>query len=173
MPTDHHVRGRRGLSSVVKVPEPALALTGFSLSVPWEFLQSPLYADWQREWTYLVWTRLHCAAGDVLILLGAFWGTALLFRSRSWWVPSRLPRTATFMFLGLAYTMWSEWFNVNIRESWGYAAAMPVLFGIGLTPIVQWIALPPLTLCMMRWVCAGRRVPGLMPQDRANVRDWR
>ncbi len=54
---------------------------GFVLNLVWELAQSPLYADHATGWGYIAWTRVHCTLGDVLILLGAFWATAAVFRS--------------------------------------------------------------------------------------------
>ena len=50
----------------------------------------------------------------------------------------------TAILLGAAYTVFSEWFNVDIRRSWSYTAAMPILplIGTGLTPLLQWLIVP-------------------------------
>jgi hypothetical protein len=52
----------------------------------------------------------------------------------------------TAIILGVAYTILSEWLNVEIWRSWSYTAAMPVLplFGTGLTPLLQWLLVPGL-----------------------------
>lgn len=46
--------------------------------------------------------------------------------------------------LGVAYTVFSEWLNVAVRESWAYAPAMPRVppLGTGLSPLLQWIIVP-------------------------------
>jgi hypothetical protein len=49
-----------------------------------------------------------------------------------------------FTMLGLAYTIWSEWFNTGIKGAWEYARSMPTIAGIGVTPMLQWVVLPPL-----------------------------
>jgi hypothetical protein len=38
--------------------------------------------------------------------------------------------------LGLGYTVFSEWLNARIRQSWSYTEAMPVIppLGTGLPP---------------------------------------
>ncbi len=66
------------------VPEIKMIGWGFLLNGLWEFLQSPLYADHEWGTIYVLWSRLHCTGGDVLILLGAYWITSLMFRTRSW-----------------------------------------------------------------------------------------
>jgi hypothetical protein len=54
------------------------------------------------------------------------------------------------MILGAAYTIFSEWLNVEIRRTWSYTAAMPVLpfIGTGLTPLLQWLVVPGLALAV-------------------------
>jgi hypothetical protein len=55
------------------------------------------------------------------------------------------------LILGAAYTIFSEWLNVEIRHSWSYTAAMPVLpwLGTGLTPLLQWLIVPALALAII------------------------
>jgi hypothetical protein len=43
----------------------------------------------------------------------------------------------------IAFTVWSEWYNVYRAGNWGYTAGMPMIFGIGLSPLLQWLILPP------------------------------
>jgi len=40
--------------------------------------------------------------------------------------------------------VWSEWHNVYRAGNWGNAASMPTVFGIGLSPLLQWLILPPM-----------------------------
>jgi hypothetical protein len=132
------------------VPEARLAWWALLLNGAWEFLQSPLYADHGRGAGYLLWTRLHCALGDVLILLAAFWAASLVARSRWWWRQPASVAGRVFWVAGLAYTVWSEWFNTQVREAWEYAAAMPRVGEVGLAPLLQWILLPPLVLALLQ-----------------------
>ena len=41
-----------------------------------------------------------------------------------------------------AFTAWSEWYNVYRAGNWAYAAGMPLILGIGVSPLLQWIVLP-------------------------------
>lgn len=136
--------------SLWEIPEVRLVGWGLPLNAVWEFLQSPLYTDSARGFVYVLWTRLHCTAGDALILLGAFWGTSIVFRGRRWWARPRWGAALLFLLLGLAYTVWSELYNTGVRGSWEYAAAMPRLFGLGAAPLLQWVLLPPLLLALVR-----------------------
>jgi hypothetical protein len=63
----------------------------------------------------------------------------------------------TAILLGAAYTVFSEWLNVEIRHTWSYTPAMPVLplIGTGLTPLLQWVVVPGLAFAsIVGW---GRR----------------
>ncbi len=131
-------------------PELRLAIWGFFLHLLWEIGHTPLYADSGRDLGYLAWTRAHCTLGDVLILLGAFWLTALVFRNRDWYLKRNLAPAALFVAAGLVYTLWSEWLNTSLRSAWAYRHEMPTVFGIGLTPLLQWLILPPLLVTILR-----------------------
>lgn len=156
------LRGRPGLTLAAAAAglrvEGLLIGWGFALNLAWEFGQTPLYADSGRGLRYLLWTRIHCTVGDVLILLAAFWLTALLFRTRRWPMTKGWPAAAIFFAAGLAYTIWSEWLNTTLRAAWEYLPQMPQIGGIGLAPLAQWLVLPPVLVMILR---RRARAPGL------------
>ncbi len=145
---------RRVITAIIsqcrRFPETPLALYGFLLSLLWEFGHSVLYLDHARSLSYVIWTRFHCSLGDVLILLGSFWWTALWFRTRFWFAGDWRFPAVVFVFSGLAYTAWSEWYNTRIAHAWAYAPTMPTLFGIGLSPLAQWLAVPAWLVFVLR-----------------------
>jgi hypothetical protein len=120
----------------------------------WEAGQLPLYTLSQtarpRE---IVTALIHCTGGDILIAaitLAVAAALARLFRWRAFgW---RMVSTATM--LRAAYTVFSEWLNVDIRRSWSYTAAMPVLplFGTGLTALLQWLVIPGLAFAIIAYL---------------------
>ena len=138
------------MSKLRGTPEGLLVIWGMGLNGVWEFLHSPLYADHTRGLAYILWTRLHCTVGDLLILLFAFWTTSLLFRTRYWISKGSGLAVVVFVSLGLAYTAWSEWFNTSIRLTWSYSPTMPTVFGIGLSPLLQWVIIPLILLLLMK-----------------------
>lgn len=123
----------------------------FAFHLGWEFAHLPLYELWgddsrQRIVTYV----FHCTVGDVLIATGAFLGTAAVLRRLDW--PRRMPWLGGLLTVtaGLAYTVFSEWYNVYQIGAWSYAASMPLVAGIGLSPLLQWLVVPSLMVMAMR-----------------------
>ena len=63
---------------------------------------------------------------------------------RADWPASRPWTGSVIVVIGaMAFTAWSEWYNVYRAGNWGYTASMPMIFGIGLSPLLQWLILPP------------------------------
>ena len=54
--------------------------------------------------------------------------------------------------LGIAYTLASEWGNVEVRRAWAYTPAMPRLpwIGTGLSPLAQWLLVPSLAFLLLQ-----------------------
>jgi hypothetical protein len=115
----------------------------------WEAAQLPLYTIWVTATpSELAFALLHCAAGDLLIASSSLLAALLLVGSRQWPQESRGRVMALTIGFAVVFTIFSEWFNVEIRRSWAYAPAMPVLpfLGTGLAPLFQWIMIPLLAL---------------------------
>ncbi len=117
----------------------------------WEFAQLPLYALFDEPDTArIVRYVLHCTAGDVLIALGAYAAAALALREWAWPLHDPLRGITLTTALGLAYTSASEWYNVYLVAAWTYRESMPLVFGVGLAPLLQWLLIPPLVLFTVR-----------------------
>lgn len=126
----------------------------YAVAVPadllWEFLHLPLYTIWHEEGPgEIVFAALHCTGGDVLIATATL-VLALLLAGSGWPLQRTAVRqvAALTVALGVGYTVFSEWLNTEVREAWAYADAMPVLplLETGLTPVLQWLVIPSLSL---------------------------
>ena len=127
------------------------AVLAFVLHGLWEAAQLPLYTLWEdtdrrRVLAYL----LHCIAGDVLIATVLFLLVAAMFRDFDWPVPGPWRGGLVMITAGLAYTVFSEWYNVYQAHAWSYAASMPLVAGIGLAPLMQWIVVPIRMIALIR-----------------------
>jgi hypothetical protein len=116
----------------------------------WETLQLPLYTIWStgslRE---ILVAAVHCTGGDILITASTL-GIAIAFARLCGWTLFGGRMVVSVIALGIAYTILSEWLNVNVWRSWAYASAMPVLLGTGtgLAPLLQWLIVPSLAFAI-------------------------
>jgi hypothetical protein len=125
----------------------------------WETAQLPLYTLW-RDGTAssITGAVLHCTAGDVVIATVALIGALAAVGSAEWPVEGGFRVAGTVLGIGVAYTIFSEYLNTVIRQSWTYTDLMPTLpwFATGLAPVAQWLIVPSASLAV-----AGRRTWGL------------
>lgn len=124
------------------------ALRSYLLSVTllhagWEILQLPLYTIWSSgNGRDIIFAVLHCTAGDAMIATFSL-VLSLLVGGAEEWPYSRFNAIALLATLfGVGYTVYSEWHNTTVTQSWSYTSAMPTIFGIGLAPVAQWIVIP-------------------------------
>lgn len=111
----------------------------------WEFAHMPLYTIWETGTvSELAFAAVHCTFGDILIALSAVMLALFLLRAGAWPAVGYRRVAALTILLGLAYTLFSEWLNIEIREAWAYRDLMPVipLLDAGLSPVLQWIVIP-------------------------------
>ncbi len=119
------------------------AALAFVLNLTWEIAQVRLYTIWaEADRLSVAWALLHCTLGDVVIALAMFALAGTVLRRVDWAESRPWTGGAIAMAGALAYTAWSEWYNVYRAGSWTYTASMPLIFGIGLAPLLQWLILP-------------------------------
>jgi hypothetical protein len=142
-------------------PDSLLALrvylaVSLGLNLLWETVHLPLYTIWTigsvREKTFAV---IHCTIGDAMIAGLALLVALALAGSYDWPFRRGHPVFAVTLVLGIAYTIYSEWMNTTVRQSWAYSPLMPVLpiTGTGLSPLLQWLVVP----CVALRVATRRR----------------
>lgn len=122
----------------------------------WEFLHLPLYTIWTTGTAgELAFAAIHCTGGDLLIALSALLIALCIFGDENWPNVRFREVFVVTLILGICYTLFSEWLNIEIRESWAYSELMPVipLINAGLSPILQWIVIPS---AGMAWACKPR-----------------
>jgi hypothetical protein len=120
----------------------------------WETLHLPLYTIWfDGTVAQIAFAIAHCTVGDIMIAAATL-GPALLAFGRGWPSDQIAFRNValTAVALGVSYTVFSEWLNVDVRGSWNYSSWMPrlPLLGTGLSPVLQWIVIPTLAFWWAR-----------------------
>ncbi|KZY00149.1 MAG: hypothetical protein ACU0CJ_06035 [Sulfitobacter sp.] len=111
----------------------------------WEVAHIPLYTIWvEGTWGEIVFAVVHCTGGDLLIAMSSLL-LALFFFGTGAWPQARIyPVFGAMLAIGLGYTIFSEWLNIEVREAWAYRDIMPVIpfIDAGLTPMLQWLIVP-------------------------------
>lgn len=131
------------------MPPVALALAGvwswlaFVLNLAWEIAHVRLYSLWlEADGWRIAWSVFHCSLGDVVIAFAMF-GLAGIFLRRVDWPLSRPWAGGMIIVIGATtFTAWSEWYNVYRVGAWSYTPDMPTIYGIGLSPLLQWLIIP-------------------------------
>ena len=147
---DMSPRVRRGL---LQAPELNVAIFSFLLNFVWEIWQAPFFAGMTEasHWA-AVQGCTQATAGDVTMMLAAFWIVALVTRSRTWILSPGWQCTTGFTAIGFVMTVLMEWLATGPLNRWAYADSMPIVpfLGIGLLPALQWLLLPPLVVWFTR-----------------------
>jgi hypothetical protein len=120
------------------------------LNLAWEVAQLTLYTiRWIDPPARIAFAVIHCTGGDLMI--GDFSLAPALLIVVGGWPENAASRRQVIVLttlFGVGYTVFSEWLNVEVRQTWAYSEAMPQLppLGTGLTPVLQWVLLPRLAL---------------------------
>ena len=118
-----HASGRSWISAIRRY---IVFVAGANLV--WEFAQLPLYTIWLTGTPQeLAVAALHCTGGDILIALSTLIGALAIWVPADWPDRGRIAVLLTTVFLGLGYTIFSEWLNIEVRQAWAYRAWMPVI----------------------------------------------
>lgn len=130
----------------------------------WEIAQLPLYTIWYEDPPGKVaFAVVHCTGGDAMITSIALLGALLLFGNRRWPDERYIAVAVPAVLAGVAYTIFSEWHNTEVRTSWAYSSMMPTLpgLGTGLSPLLQWFVIPIAAF----WWARPRRTAQLNPAE--------
>ncbi len=130
-----------------------------ALNLVWETLQLPLYTRWNESPPVAIaFSVVHCTLGDVLIATISLIAALILFGEKNWPL-DRYWRVALMAgAMGVIYTVFSEWNNTVVTRTWAYSSLMPTLWGIGLSPILQWLLIPALAFWRLSKQTVGYRV---------------
>lgn len=149
-------------SSSKRPPLPAilLAVAGFAFLVhfPWEFVQAPFFVGMAEapHWQATLFCG-RATLGDAAITLVAYGVVAIVTERRYWLLSVRRRDLAVFILAGLMLTASIELLSVYALDRWAYDDSMPLVAGIGLVPLLQWMALPPLGLWLAQRHLRGAR----------------
>lgn len=121
------------------------------LNFVWEFSHMPLYTLWvDGTALQILMYGLHCTIGDLIIACIALTFSLIALGSAHWPQQRFLPVATSTVFIGFSYTLYSEWHSITVSGAWAYRDAMPTIFEIGVTPLLQWIVIPMIIFYILR-----------------------
>lgn len=136
-----------------------------AVNLIWEFAQLPLYTIWRTgKPAEIVFAAVHCAGADVLITTCSLIAALILVAKRDWPTSGYIAVATLAITFGVAYTVFSEWLNTEVRHSWAYGDLMPRMpgLGTGLSPLMQWLAVPTIAF----WLARLRLDKPISPSNR-------
>ena len=128
----------------------ALVAAAFALNWLWEMVQMPAYLELQeRTWGETALTCAVASLGDVAVTLLIYAIMAVATRRLSWGATVGL---RGFLVAGLLGAIGALVIELLARATgrWPYSGRMPVVWGMGLWPILQLMLLVPISI----WVAA-------------------
>ena len=120
-----------------------IGLAAFFLNLAYELLHSLLYTTcWEAPLNRYVYLILKAALFDGVII-------AIVY-GLSWFLP--FGRMMFFVVVLLAFAWFWEVYSLR-KGKWQYTQRMPLLLGVGLTPLVQLAACGILSLYLVFYLC--------------------
>ncbi len=130
---------------------PAWVVAPLVPNLGWEAAQLRLYSLGPcSDWPASGYAVLHCTLGDGVLAFAAYAVAALMTRRPVWPMHRPVAGLASATAATVAFTVWSEWRGVCVIGAWAYGPDMPTIRGIGVAPLLQWLALPPAALWVVR-----------------------
>lgn len=121
----------------------AIYAVAFLLNFVWENIHAQLYAGYVGFWQFFDLTGV-ATFWDGAIILGIYLVVAMFRRDIYWARNMDAKSILSAVFWGALIAIYIE--MRALREGrWGYNEYMPLVWGLGLTPILQMIILPVLT----------------------------
>lgn len=116
---------------------------GFLVNLVWENAQAFLYEGYGGFIEHF-WTCLVASVVDALVILLVYLLLSLAYRDLFWPRRNSYARYAVVALIGGALAVGFELWALA-KEEWDYAESMPLVLGVGLSPLIQLMVLPVLT----------------------------
>ncbi len=135
----------------------AIGVAAYALHFAWEMLQGGLFETMTRLpfWIATAWCA-RAAVWDVVISIASYAAAAVVSRDVMWPRRLRAVPVAIYLATGIAITIAIEQWALDAGR-WKYAPEMPVIGGIGLSPLLQWIVVPVGIVAVVRRVNSPSR----------------
>lgn len=138
------------MSLVLRVqPVIAVALVAWVFNVIWEFAQMPQYSAAANAAGH-AWACLRASVFDAAYVTLVYIVLAALHRSIDWVRRVTVADVTAVVASGLLVAAVIEW-RALADGRWSYAPRMPLVWGVGLTPLLQLTVTSLVTFAAVRW----------------------
>ena len=131
----------------------SLFFFGFLLNFVWEVTQAPLYALTglgTRDLVPFIAIRWWVSFGDAFTIFVAYLVISAIFRNERWIAKKIVAPWAVFLLGLMVWQAGIEYFSVYIWHRWAYGILMPTILGIGISPLLQMLIVPPIAIFLSR-----------------------
>ncbi len=116
----------------------AIFIFSFFLNFVWESLHGfSLFEGHHIDSGKYVVMMTHMSLMDAVTILGIYLAVAFFEKNLLWLKNFNKKNIVVFFVLGLIVAVLAEFNSVYLTKEWQYNSYMPIIFGIGLSPLVQ------------------------------------
>ncbi|WP_019531447.1 hypothetical protein [Dasania marina] len=137
---------------------PVVGVTAFLFHFVWEMWQAPFYQGMSESshWSSVILCS-RASLGDAFIAMFAYLLVAWVSRNFAWIYKMKMGWCRIYIAIGLVITLILEYLATEVFDRWQYSEIMPQLWGLGtgITPIIQWLIVPLVSLWAARIFCLG------------------
>ena len=133
-----------------------LFITAFIINLIWENLQAPLYTGYQSFGQHFLFC-LVASLIDAVVILAFYFIISLIRKNVLWLLNIRPPDTLLLLALGLfTAVLFEKW---ALKSSmWDYTSEMPIIFRLGLVPLIQLAILSVISVYIVRFAFVRKMV---------------
>lgn len=129
-------------------------ITAFITNLIWENFQAPLYAGFKTFGQHFLFC-LVASVVDAVVILAFYFIIRLMRKDPLWLLHMKLGDMFILLFMGLFTAILFEKWALK-SGSWDYTSEMPLIFGIGLAPLIQLSILSIISVYIVKFVFRGR-----------------
>ena len=137
----------------LNTPELNVAIFSFLLNFFWEIRQMPYFrVSSEFSYTDIINNCTLATFADAGISVTAFVTVAAIAKSRRWIFRPNWWQVGIFILMGIIITIITDVIATKVLNLWQYGEAMPTLpvLGTGLSPLLQWLIIPPLIIWFVK-----------------------
>jgi hypothetical protein len=130
-------------------------IAGFITNLIWENAQAPLYEGYESFSEHFLFC-LVASIVDGAVIVGFYLVASLIRRNIFWLLNVTVKDIAILLILGMATAIAFEKLALK-KESWNYNGNMPLVFGLGLLPLIQLAALSIISIYIVKVIIQSKR----------------